>query len=62
MNNLKKIRLAKKMTIVKMAEQLGVSKSLYEKLEYGDRKPSRNFLHKVKESFPEVDLNIFFKS
>ena len=44
-----------------MANKLGVSISLYEKVEYSDRKPSRNFLSKFKKAFPDFDMNIFFE-
>ena len=47
-------------TLDEMAEILGISKSLYEKIEYNDREPSRNFLTKFKKAFPDVDMNVFF--
>lgn len=42
-----------------MAHILGVSRSFYEKIELGDRNVSSNFLSKLKEKFPYVDVNIF---
>ena len=57
---LKKLRESKKLTLSEMAEIIGVSKSLYEKIEYGDRTPSANFIMKFKLRFPEEDINNFF--
>jgi transcriptional regulator with XRE-family HTH domain len=48
-------------TSLKMAKELGISKSLYEKVEYGHKKPSREFITKFKTRFPFIDTNIFFK-
>lgn len=45
-----------------MAEILQISDSLYEKIEYGVRLPSRKFLSKFKAVFPNFDMNIFFTS
>lgn len=60
MNCLEKLRLGEDMTQLEMATALGVSKSLYIKIEGGLRKPSREFLMKVKEKYPLCDMNIFF--
>lgn len=43
-----------------MADKLNISSSLYEKVEYGIRKPSRKFLDKFKAVFPDFDMNKFF--
>lgn len=49
------------MTINKMAENIGVSISFYEKIERGERNPSYNFIRLFKRAFPKVDANdIFF--
>lgn len=45
-----------------MAEKLAISKSLYEKVEYGVRTPSSNFLNRFKQVFPDFDMNIFFSN
>lgn len=45
-----------------MADILQISSSLYEKIEYGIRLPSRNFLCRFKTVFPNFDMNIFFTS
>ena len=36
---------------------LGVSKSAYEKVEFAQRKPSRNFMERFKQTFPSYDMN-----
>ena len=43
-----------------MATKLEFSKSMYEKIELGFRNPSYNFLLKLKESFPDFDINLLF--
>ena len=57
---LKSFRNENGYTLDEMAEILGIYKSLYEKIEYNDREPSRNFLTKFKKAFPDVDMNVFF--
>lgn len=57
---MKKFRNYKGFTTSEMAGKLGVSKSLYEKIEYDDRQPSRNFMERFKKAFPDFDMNIFF--
>lgn len=44
-----------------MAELLGVSKSMYEKYEYGIYKPSLKVIKKFREVFRDFDINIFLK-
>ena len=60
MKYLKKFRADKGMSREQMAEKLGVSLSLYDKIEFEARTPSRNFLNRFKQAFPEFDMNIFF--
>ena len=43
-----------------MANKIGVSKSYYEKIEYGDRVPSFNFIMKFKKAFPNENVEKFF--
>lgn len=54
-------RKSKGYTTKDMAEYIGVSRSLYEKIEFGARLPSRSFLKKFKEKYPDFDINIFFE-
>ena len=58
---LKKYRNEQGLSRVEMATKLGISHSLYEKLELGDRQPSRAFMNKFKHTFPSFDMNIFFE-
>ena len=60
MEVLKKYRNTLNLTTKEFADNIGVSKSLYEKVENGQRKPSREFMNKLKLKFPQFDLNIFF--
>lgn len=60
MEELKKFRNSMNLTINEMSQAIGVSKSYYEKIEMGFRKPSRNFIENLKKRFPQFDANIFF--
>lgn len=60
MNFLKKFRLSLNLTLQEFADNLTVSKSYYEKIESGQRKPSREFMTRLKHKYPQFDLNIFF--
>lgn len=60
MNGLKTFRLMLKFTSKKMADEIGISKSFYEKIETGVREPSSNFIKKLKKRFPQFDTNNFF--
>lgn len=60
MEILKQFRHEQGLSQNEMAVRLGVSKSFYEKVEYGDRSPSREFLERFKAAFPTYDMNIFF--
>lgn len=57
---LKKFRLEHGLSQSEMADRLHISKSFYEKVEYGDRHISRAFLQSFKKAFPTYDMNIFF--
>lgn len=59
-SNLAKFRVEKNFSTMDMAKKIGVSASYYEKIEYGQRKPSYNFIVKFKNAFPESDISIFF--
>lgn len=56
---LKQFRLQKGLTLEQMAKLVGISKSMYEKLEYEERKPSLETMKKFKEIFKDFDINIF---
>ncbi|MCR2043228.1 helix-turn-helix domain-containing protein [Anaerosalibacter massiliensis] len=56
-----KFRKSLDLTSEEMAKRVGVSTSFYEKIEYGDRNPSFNFITAFKKAFPMVDVDrIFF--
>ena len=57
---LKKFRESLGLTTQGFADSIEVSKSLYEKVEWGTRKPSRNFMERLKNKYPQFDINIFF--
>lgn len=50
------------LSIDEQAKRLGMSTSMYEKIEYGYREPSKKFIEKFKDVYPYIDTNIFFKS
>lgn len=60
MDFLKAFRKEKGLTTKQMASALKISNSLYEKVECNFRTPSQNFLRRFKQTFPDVDMNIFF--
>ena len=62
MECLKEFRTSLGLTIQQFAGNIKVSKSLYEKVETGVRKPSREFITKLKVVYPQFDANIFFNS
>ena len=60
-NLLSEFRKSKNMTMQEIANEIGVSKSYYEKIEYDVRQPSYNFIIKFVNKFPDVDADkIFF--
>lgn len=62
MNNaLKQFRKKNNLTQSEMAKDMGFSLSLYEKIERGNIKASRNFIDTFIDKYPEVDVRkIFF--
>ena len=48
---LKEFREAEKITVQEMANLLDISKSMYEKLEFNERKPSVETLKKIKQLY-----------
>lgn len=60
METLKNFRISLNLTMQEFANTMNMSKSLYEKVESGARKPSRTFLTKLKSTYPQFDVNIFF--
>lgn len=62
MKYLSELRKRENLNSLEMAKRIGISESLYTKVESGRREPSRFFMKKLKEKFPEVDMNIFFSN
>lgn len=60
MKQLELFRNSLNLTRQEFADSIEVSKSLYEKVETGQRKPSRNFIEKLKRKYPQFDANIFY--
>ncbi len=61
MNTLKEIRILHGLSQRSMASLIKVSLSAYEKTERGELQPSRNFMLKVKEGFPDISIDeVFF--
>lgn len=60
MQEIKQFRNSLNLTTKAFAETINVSKSLQEKIEMGIRKPSREYLEKLKKKYPQFDVNIFF--
>lgn len=62
MKTLREFREAIGMTQEEMAVNLLISKSFYEKIESGKRKPGRELIERFKTKYPILDVNIFFNS
>ena len=62
MKTLREFREAIGMTQEEMAINLLISKSFYEKIESGKRKPGRELIERFKTKYPILDVNIFFNS
>ena len=63
MNKLSEFRKMQNKTMNEMAKIIGISNSLYIKVETGERNPSYSFLSKFKKAFPNADINrIFFEN
>lgn len=55
-------RLELKLSQKGFAKKLGVSYSIYSKVESGNRMPSKDMIIKLKNENPIIDTNIFFES
>ena len=63
MNNLRELRKENGYSQEQMAAELGVSLSMYQKVEQGNAKAGRNFMEKIKQRFPEASIDyILFAS
>jgi transcriptional regulator with XRE-family HTH domain len=60
MERLKEFRKEKNMTQEAMAEKIGITLSMYEKVERGVVSASAAFMRRMKEAFPDIDINFIF--
>lgn len=59
--SLSEYRKLNKLTLREMAAKIGVSQTFYNKIEYGDRNPSYDFIKRFCVAFPKANIrNIFF--
>jgi transcriptional regulator with XRE-family HTH domain len=57
---LKEFRQSKNLTQEKFAQRVGFTLSMVAQVERGKVKASRNFIDKVKDAFPDIDINSVF--
>jgi transcriptional regulator with XRE-family HTH domain len=62
MEHLKRFRLSLGLTSLEMSVKLGISYSLYDKIERGERNASNAFLRKFSKIFPSYDLTFFLEA
>ena len=61
MDKLKELRKSHGLTRSAMAEKIGLTLSMYEKVESGRYNASAGFMRRLKEAFPEISIDeIFF--
>lgn len=60
MNNLRELRKENGLNQEQMAAELGVSLSMYQKVEQGNAKAGRKFMEKSNSAFRKQALTIFF--
>ncbi|MFR8309480.1 MAG: helix-turn-helix domain protein [Bacteriophage sp.] len=60
MNNLRELRKENGFNQEQMAAELGVSLSMYQKVEQGNAKAGRKFMEKIKKRFPEASIDYIF--
>nr|WP_041061781.1 helix-turn-helix transcriptional regulator [Jeotgalibacillus campisalis] len=59
-SKLKAFRRSNGLNQYEMARTIGVSLSMYEKVERGSIKASRNFIEKTKIVYPHIDVSYIF--
>ena len=60
-NKINDFRKARNLSIEAFAGTMGYSISAITKIIYGEREAGKNFFKKLKEQFPDADMNIFFE-
>lgn len=59
-SKLAEFRRNQHLTLKEMAKMTGTSQTLYNKIEYCERKPSYEFIHRFYRAFPNVDIGWLF--
>lgn len=59
-SRLRNFRKGLQLSIPEMSKSIGVSKSTYEKVEYGQRTPSYKFVKLFKIRYPNADTDALF--
>jgi len=59
-NGLKEFRKSTGLSQENIARKMGVSLSMYEKVERGNASVSRGFMQKLKKTFPSVSIDAMF--
>ncbi len=59
-SRLRDFREEQHLSILEMSKSLGVSKSTYEKVEYGQSTPSYNLVRRFKHKYPKTDTDAIF--
>lgn len=60
---LRNFRLSQNKSMEDISSEMGISKSFYEKVEYGQRTPSYGFIKRFKRQYPHCDTDkIFFSN
>ena len=60
MDRLREFRKSHNLTQEAMANKLGITVSMYEKVEGGRANASSAFMKRIKRAFPEVNIDIIF--
>lgn len=60
MERLKEFRVNKKMTQKVIADKMGITLSMYEKVEHGAANASAGFMRRLADAFPDADINYIF--
>lgn len=60
-NKINEFRKSKNLTVPEFANKLGYSLSFTAKVIYGEKGLSFNFIRKLKEAYPDADMNMFFQ-
>lgn len=59
-NKINEFRKQRNLSVDQFAELMNYSISAITKYIYGEREPGKNFFKKLKQVFPDADINYFF--